>query len=189
VGERFLIAPSWSVPDDVGERLLIVIDPGMAFGTGTHETTQECLAAIEQYWTGRSLLDVGTGTGLLAIAAAKLSPAARIVALDIDPDAVQVAGENTLLNGVGERVTLVEGSVDQVSSKFEMIVANLTTDVHLKLIDRFARLIEDRGVVVLSGILLEDETIIAEALADSGLRPIEIKRNGEWLAFVAERTK
>lgn len=187
VGERFLIAPSWLVPDDVGGRILIIIDPGMAFGTGTHETTQACLTAIERYWSGRSLLDVGTGTGILAMAAAKLSSVAGIMALDLDPDALQVARENVLLNGVADRITLIEGTIDQVTSEFEMVVANLTTDVHLKLIRGCSRLVENQGILGLSGILSDDEPIIAQALAESGFKTIEVIRDGEWLAFVAER--
>ncbi|HEY6333218.1 MAG TPA: 50S ribosomal protein L11 methyltransferase, partial [Blastocatellia bacterium] len=122
VGEKFLIAPSWKIAElapgatnsKVGlqgvsspsrarpadERLLIRMDPGMAFGTGTHETTRLCLHAIEQYWRGRRMLDVGTGTGILAIAGGLLQPDSQVVGIDIDPVAIDVARENVEINGV-----------------------------------------------------------------------------------------
>ena len=98
VGERFIIAPPWAEVSASG-RIVIRIEPGMAFGTGTHETTRLCLAAIEKYFAGGSFLDVGTGTGILAIAAAKLFPDARIEAIDTDLQAVEIATENARLNG------------------------------------------------------------------------------------------
>ena len=91
VGERFIIAPPWSEIAIAGDRIVIRIEPGMAFGTGTHETTRLCLAALEKYFDGGSLLDVGTGTGILAIAAAKLFPEARVTACDTDAEAVEIA--------------------------------------------------------------------------------------------------
>src|SRR2546423_15174044 len=107
---RFVVAPPWSEVPDEDERIVIRIEPGMAFGTGTHETTRLCLAAIEKYFRGGSFLDVGTGTGVLAIAAAKLAPSARVEACDTDTLAVSVAGENARLNGVGGRVSFRVGT-------------------------------------------------------------------------------
>ena len=99
-GERFIIAPPWSRIEPETGRILIRIEPGMAFGTGTHETTRLCLAAIEKHFSGGSFLDVGTGTGILSIAAAKLSPESSVEACDTDPVAITVAHENARLNGV-----------------------------------------------------------------------------------------
>ena len=93
---RFIVAPPWSELDHSHNRIVIRIEPGMAFGTGTHETTRLCLAAIERYFSGNSFLDVGTGTGVLAIAAAKLSPEATITACDIDEAAIEIAGTTRL---------------------------------------------------------------------------------------------
>ncbi len=186
IGRRFLIAPSWDRPQETGDRLLIMIDPGMAFGTGTHETTQQCLLALEEYWTGRSLLDVGTGTGILAIAAARLHPQARVVALDIDPEACAVARENMERNGVGERIALFCGALDDLpEERFEMVLANLTADALAGLLSRFPQRLEPGGVLVLSGLLDGDEESFWEALVAKAFRPLEVKRGGEWRTIIA----
>jgi len=186
VGRRFLIAPSWDCPPETGGRLLLIIDPGMAFGTGTHETTQQCLMALEDYWRGRSLLDVGTGTGILAIAAARLNPRARIVALDIDPEACAVARENVERNGVGESIALLCGTLGDVpEERFEMVIANLTSDVLAALLPMFPQRLEPDGILVLSGLLEGDETAFLEALRASALRPLEVQRGGEWRTIIA----
>src|SRR6185503_1722434 len=103
VGKRFIIAPPWAEISDEHSRIVIRIEPGMAFGTGTHETTRLCLVAIEKYFAGGSFLDIGTGTGILAIAAAKMFPNAQVEAYDTDADAVAIASENARLNGVAEK--------------------------------------------------------------------------------------
>ncbi|MCA1593117.1 MAG: 50S ribosomal protein L11 methyltransferase [Acidobacteria bacterium] len=108
--ERFIIAPPWSEVSDDGGRIVIRVEPGMAFGTGTHETTRLCLAAIEKHFSGASFLDIGTGTGILAIAAARLCPEAIVEACDTDPVAITIAHENARLNGVAERVNFRVGS-------------------------------------------------------------------------------
>ncbi|MCS7158320.1 MAG: 50S ribosomal protein L11 methyltransferase [Blastocatellia bacterium] len=186
VGRRFLIAPSWDQPRETGDRCLIVIDPGMAFGTGTHETTQHCLLALEEYWTGRSLLDVGTGTGILAIAAARLHPQARIVALDIDPEACAVARENLERNGVRERVVLHCGTLEELpQERFEMVLANLTADVLVSLLPLFSHRLEPGGILVLSGLLEGDEEPFREALLVRAFRSLDVKRGGEWRTIVA----
>lgn len=113
---------------------MIRIEPGMAFGTGTHETTRLCLLAIETYFRANSFLDVGTGTGILAIAAAKLAPAARVEACDTDPDAIAIARENARLNGVGERIRFWVGTVEESTTSASCVCANLTADVILPLL-------------------------------------------------------
>ena len=103
VGRRLLICPSWRRDQARNtDRVVIEIDPGMAFGTGTHETTRGCLEMLEKYWRGGSLLDVGTGTGILAIAAYKLFPGSRVTGFDLDPEAIEVALENAAINGVAD---------------------------------------------------------------------------------------
>jgi ribosomal protein L11 methyltransferase len=173
---RFIVAPPWSELGDTHDRLVIRIEPGMAFGTGTHETTRLCLAAIEKHFTGGSFLDVGTGTGILAIAAALLNADARIEACDVDEAAIEIARENAVANGVAERIEFRVGSIEQVSSA-DFVCANLTADVILKILPSLVA--ATCGRLVLSGILeTQSETII-----DSLGSEVEITQDGEWVAI------
>jgi ribosomal protein L11 methyltransferase len=154
----------------------------MAFGTGTHETTRLCLAAIEKHFEGESFLDVGTGTGVLAIAAAKLRPASRVEACDTDPLAVSVAAENARLNGVGDRIDFRVGTVDDTTASADLVCANLTADVILPLLP--ALLGATCGRLVLSGILTTQVPQVAARLIELGVGDYEMARDGEWVAFV-----
>jgi ribosomal protein L11 methyltransferase len=188
IGERLLIAPSWKRPDYATDRIVIQIDPGMAFGTGTHETTRLCLEAIERYWSGGALLDVGTGTGILAIASALLRPGARIVALDIDHVAVEVARENASLNGVRRDIEILEAHPLALSgATFDVVVANLTAEVILGTISELVRLTADRGVVILSGILTSLAAEVERAVGEAGLCLVDRRVAGEWAALVASK--
>ncbi|HYV06577.1 MAG TPA: 50S ribosomal protein L11 methyltransferase, partial [Blastocatellia bacterium] len=139
IGSRLVIAPSWKLPNANGARIVVQIDPGMAFGTGTHETTRMCLEAVEKYWRGGNLLDVGTGTGIIAIAAALLEPGSRITAIDIDPQAVVIARENASINNASNSVEIVEGGPRGfVGGAFDVVEANLTAEVIISLIDDLA---------------------------------------------------
>jgi ribosomal protein L11 methyltransferase len=179
---RFVVAPPWSEVEGGGDRIVIRVEPGMAFGTGTHETTRLCLAAIEKHFRGGSFLDVGTGTGLLAIAAAKLSETARVEACDTDPLAISIAEENARLNGVGNRVEFRVGTVEETTPSAEMVCANLTADVILPLLPRL--LGATCGRLVLSGILTTQAPQVAARLVELGVGEYEAERDGEWVAFV-----
>ena len=182
---RFIIAPPWieSEPGAVATGSIIIsIEPGMAFGTGTHETTRLCLKAIEKYFRGGSFLDVGTGTGILAIAAAKMFPAARIEAVDTDPAAVEIARENARLNGVGDRITFRAGSVSEQTSSVDLVCANLTAPVIVALLPLL--LGATCGRLVLSGILAEQIDLVQTRLLDLGVEDFENERDGEWVALV-----
>jgi ribosomal protein L11 methyltransferase len=183
VGERFIIAPPWSEisGDAAARRILIRIEPGMAFGTGTHETTRLCLAAIERHFRGGSFLDVGTGTGILAIAAAKLSPEAEIEACDTDPVAITVAHENARLNGVAERVDFRVGSLDEEGSSASLVCANLTADVILARLP--ALLGAARKRLILSGILETQAEMVRARLSELGTESCEVTVEGEWVAM------
>lgn len=184
VGKRFVIAPPWSEVASAPDRIVIRIEPGMAFGTGTHETTRLCLAAIEKYYRGGSFLDVGTGTGILAIAAAKLFPDARIEACDTDEEAVSIARENARLNEVAERINFSVGSVsDDATLSADCVCANLTADVIVPLLP--ALLGATCGYLILSGIL---DSQIAQVLARlqeiGGDVEREVVADGEWVAII-----
>ena len=178
---RFVIAPPWSEVPEGGDRVVVRVEPGMAFGTGTHETTRLCLAAIEKHFGGGSLLDVGTGTGVLAIAAAKLSPAARVEACDTDPLAVSVAEENARLNGVADRIVFRVGSVGETTASADLVCANLTADVILPLLP--ALLGATCGRLVLSGVLATQAGQVCARLVELGAAGYELTRDGEWVAI------
>jgi ribosomal protein L11 methyltransferase len=185
---RFIITPPWkSEPGAVAtgssrDRIVIQIEPGMAFGTGTHETTRLCLKAIEKHFHGGSFLDVGTGTGILAMAAAKLFPEARIEALDTDPEAVEIARENARLNGVADRINFREGSVEEQTSSADLVCANLTAPVIIELLPLL--LGATCGRLVLSGILTEQSELVQSRLLELGVDAFENESDGEWIALV-----
>jgi ribosomal protein L11 methyltransferase len=178
---RFVVAPPWSEVEEDADRIVIRVEPGMAFGTGTHETTRLCLAAIERHFRGGSFLDVGTGTGVLAIAAAKLDPSARVEACDTDALAVSVAEENARRNGVAERIRLRVGSVDETTASADFVCANLTADVILALLPALTG--ATCGRLVLSGILATQSDAVIARLRELGVGSCEVTRDGEWIAM------
>ena len=188
IGSRLLIAPSWKIPEDAQGRVIIQIDPGMAFGTGTHETTRLCLEAIERYWHGKTMIDVGTGTGILAIAAALLEPESHITAIDIDPLAVEVAVENISINRVASVIQVSEGTPDRYAgSDFDLVVANLTAEVIIELMQDLTACLHPSGVMILSGILTTLRHDVEQHAVKVGLQISEHGEAGEWSLLVAQR--
>jgi len=185
---RLVIAPPWSEVKAAKDRVVIRIEPGMAFGTGTHETTRLCLKAIMRFFKGGSFLDVGTGTGILAIAAAKLFPTARVAACDTDAEAVEIAKENARLNEVEERIDFRVGSVDEsgsepVSASVDFVCANLTADTITTLVPALVG--ASCGRLVLSGILDSQVDAIVEQLQQLGVSGnLVMMQDGEWVALV-----
>jgi ribosomal protein L11 methyltransferase len=178
---RFIIAPPWSDLGDVHDRLVIRIEPGMAFGTGTHETTRLCLDAIQTHFAGGSFLDVGTGTGILAIAAAKLFPQASIEACDTDETAIAIARENAQLNGV-EQINFWAGSIDDSTASADLVVANLTADVITSIMPALVGV--TCGKLILSGILETQLEMVQASLHDRGIDQFEVEQRGEWMALI-----
>ncbi|HEV2859505.1 MAG TPA: 50S ribosomal protein L11 methyltransferase [Pyrinomonadaceae bacterium] len=178
---RFVVAPPWSEVEEGEGRIVLRVEPGMAFGTGTHETTRLCLAAIENHFRGGSFLDVGTGTGVLAIAAAKLDNRARVEACDTDPLAVEVARENARLNGVADRIHFWVGSVGEATPSADFVCANLTADVILPLLPSLIG--ATCGRLVLSGILDSQADAVAVRLRELGVSESEVTADGEWVAI------
>jgi ribosomal protein L11 methyltransferase len=182
VGKRFIIAPPWAEIADARDRIVIRIEPGMAFGTGMHETTRLCLTATERYFAGGSFLDVGTGTGILAIAAAKLFPDACIAAVDTDARAVEIALENARLNSVAN-IEFRVGSIDETTASADFVCANLTADVISFILPQL--LGATCGRLVLSGILDLQLDAMRARLHESGVsEPSEITSDGEWIALI-----
>jgi ribosomal protein L11 methyltransferase len=186
---RFIVAAPWleSVPAGSSSRsanspIIIRIEPGMAFGTGTHETTRLCLKAIERYFRGGSFLDVGTGTGILAIAAAKMFPGARIEAYDTDAEAIEIAKDNARLNEAADRIDFRGGSVDEQTASANMVCANLTAPVIVDLLPQL--LGATCGRLVLSGILDSQVELVQTRLHELGASILETDQDGEWVALV-----
>ena len=182
---RFLVRPSWSetrIPDDAIE---IVLDPGMAFGTGLHPTTQQCLVALSTVAIeARSLLDVGTGSGILAIAAAKRG-ASPVVAVDMDDLAVDAARENTTRNGVAIPVGL--GSAGDVPGRFEVVVANIVAPVLQRIASDLAARLAPKGMLIVAGISLPNEEATRRAFAAAGLRALDRNLRDDWVALALSR--
>ena len=179
IGERLFLRPSWeraAVPDG---RIELVIDPGLAFGNGGHETTRMCLEWVEAHVAGRSLLDVGTGTGVLALAAVRLG-ATRILATDNDPTALEVARSNVEANDALGRLELTSRSLEAIEERFECIVANIIASTLVGLAADLAARLVPEGRVALSGVLVEQEDAVLAAFAKAGLAEVERRRCNDW---------
>jgi len=179
VGRRLIVTPPWESPELASDDIPLVIDPGMAFGTGSHPTTQLCLIALEDYvQLGQSVADVGTGSGILAIAAAKLG-ASPVAANDNDTLAVRIAGENAAANHVTVAVTeaLTLGT-------YHILVANILADVIIGLADELISRLKPGGLLIASGIIDTREADVQNALQALSLFHVETRRQGEWVALV-----
>jgi ribosomal protein L11 methyltransferase len=191
IGRRLLIRPLWIDMDIAPADLEIALDPGMAFGTGTHPTTQLCLEALEDLVTpGVSVLDLGCGSGILAIGAAKLG-AAHIWALDIDPIAVKVTVENAAQNGVADFITAQEGSLETVlhsARRFDLLAANILARVIIGMCgEGLGQVLRPGGVAVFSGIIAGQADDVEAALRDTGLTPTRRRQLGDWIVIEALR--
>lgn len=168
VGRRLLVLPPW-IEAPATERVTVIIEPGRAFGTGHHGTTEGCLVLLEEALAaapGAAVLDIGTGTGILAIAALKLG-APTVLAIDVDPDAVSAAQVNGGRNGcAGLRVRLAEPQ--EIPDRFPLVLANLLTHTHLALAPQYTRLVAPGGSLVLGGMLQDEDGRVSDALAGAG---------------------
>ncbi len=189
VSEHLVVKPTWETWDKQPGDLIIELDPGMAFGTGTHETTALCIELIEQYYRGGKLLDVGTGSGILAIAAALLG-ARQVVGVDIDPDAVRVAKENVALNGLSAQIDIREGDLLQgLSERFDFAAANILAPVIQMLAAPLVRHLTPGGLFVCSGIIEPSAQEVEQSLLDAGYEILDSRRRGDWHAFAARAPK
>lgn len=182
VGRRLLISPSWEQQDTAPERELIVLDPGMAFGTGGHETTRLCLECLDRLLEvplELPLLDLGTGSGILAIAAAKLG-VRQIDAVDIDPLAVTVAEENCRINNVSQQVRCSATPLERLPHGYGIILANILAEELVRMAPDLTARLAAGGSLILSGILGEREQYVKEGFAPFPLRLAASLSDGEW---------
>ena len=167
-------------------KLIIEIDPGMAFGTGTHETTSLCIKMLEKYQKkDDDVVDVGCGSGILSIAAALLG-AKDVLGVDVDPIAVEVADENIVLNKVDKAARAQYGDLTKgIDYKADVVVANLMADLVMMLAEDVAKHMKEDAYFISSGILVEKEEIVSEHLIKLGFTIVEVVRDGGWCAIVA----
>jgi len=187
-GERFTVIPPWEKKRN--DRINLIIDPAMAFGTGHHETTRSCLALMEKYAQKAALdrfLDLGTGTGILAIAARKLGYR-HVVGIDTDILAVDAARENIVINQVPD-VAIRQGSTSELHETFDVIAANLISGVLVLIAPALFELLNPAGIAILSGILIGQEDEVIEAMKQAGLIFREKYSDGKWVSLVVERDR
>lgn len=188
IGNHLVVCPSWETYTPADDEVVLVMDPGMAFGTGTHDTTKLCLEILEDTVTPETTqLDIGTGSGILSVASL-LMGAKSAVGVDIDEVAVRVANENAEANGVTDRVTFHAGDLtEKVSGKFNLVTANIVADVIIRLIPDLDQFLTDDGVFIASGIIDTREQDVQNALTDAGYRIIRREESGGWVALSAQR--
>jgi ribosomal protein L11 methyltransferase len=186
VGNKLVIRPSWEDYHPQKGELIITLDPGMAFGTGTHPSTNMCLLALEEYLKpGDSIIDVGTGSGILAISAAKLG-AGNVLALDVDPVAVEVAKNNVEQNQVQDLIKVEYGDLlSAVTKQADLVLANIIAKVIIDLIPQLKNVLRPGGTFVAGGIILEREKEVVDQLNQYGYELLDLNRQGEWVCIVS----
>ncbi len=191
IGKRLLLRPQWIAVDPAPEDIEIALDPGMAFGTGTHPTTQLCLEALETIMRpALDVLDLGCGSGILAIAAAKLG-AKHVLALDIDAIALRATRENAALNGVARQIRVEQGSLETALScgrRFDLAVVNILARIILEMSERgLAQILKPGGSAIFSGIIDTQADEVEAGLRRAGLTPSARHQEGDWVLIAAKR--
>ena len=188
LGDHIVICPGWLEYEKQPDDKVIEIDPGMAFGTGTHETTGMCAALIEKYvQPGQRVIDIGTGSGILAIVAAHMG-AKEVLATDLDAVAVRVAAENAALNGFGDKIDCRCGDLlDVVDVSGDVVIANIIADVILMLAKPVRERIVPNGVFICSGVAIDRREDVRRALLENDYEILDEPVKGEWAAFAARK--
>jgi ribosomal protein L11 methyltransferase len=188
IGQHVVIRPSWREYVPEPEDVVVQLDPGMAFGTGLHPTTQMCLAALEELTRPETtVLDLGTGSGILAIAAARLG-AGRVLAVDNDPVAVKTARGNVVSNGVQGTVSVVYGSLADVPGSYDLVVVNILARVIVEMMQEgLANRVRPGGRLITAGIIADQEPEVVAALEQKRLALVERRQTGDWVCLVAEQ--
>ena len=184
---RFLIKPSWEAVEASPGDLVIRLDPGLAFGTGSHPTTEGCLIFLQEFMTGgETVFDLGTGSGILSIAAAKLG-ARRVIAIDNDPQAITVARENAEKNGVADKIEFSVADFAAISPiGADLMVANLTAPLIIDFLEDIPGKVQGLKILIASGIMVEQRAGVIRALGKAGFTVEEILTKGEWVSLVSK---
>ncbi|WP_020677214.1 50S ribosomal protein L11 methyltransferase [Geopsychrobacter electrodiphilus] len=190
IGRNLIIHPSWEAYDPAENEKVLELDPGMAFGTGSHGTTLLCLEGIVDLFdrgeSPQSLLDVGTGSGILAMAAAALG-ADKILACDIDPLACEIATENCRKNQLEARIQITSEPLDQLPGHYNVVVANILAEENIRLADQLVDHLAPGGYLFLSGILQEKEKLVCDGFADQPLELLDVTRQDGWACLTWRR--
>jgi len=188
ITDDILIKPSWD-ENKYNEKIQVKIDPGMAFGTGTHGTTSLSIKMIEKYLKkDDKVLDVGCGSGILSIVASKLN-AKEIVAIDIDEEAIKASKENFIMNGVNNVELLIGNLKDLYFKKVDLLVANILSEILIMLIKDIVNVLDENSIFISSGIIIEKVDLIKETYIENGLEIIDENRDGDWAVIVAKKKK
>ncbi|MEG0297858.1 MAG: 50S ribosomal protein L11 methyltransferase [Clostridium sp.] len=186
VGERIVVKPIWEEYEVKNDELVVELDPGMAFGTGTHETTRMCIQSLERYVKAdTTVFDVGCGSGILAIAAAKLG-AKLAVGVDLDPVAVESSIENVSYNDLNNIQILHGNLVEVIDGKADVVVANIIAEIICLLCDDVKRVLNTNGYFITSGIIHDRVEMVTSKLEETGFEVIEVNKDGEWNCIVAK---
>ncbi|MFC1857280.1 50S ribosomal protein L11 methyltransferase [Thermodesulfobacteriota bacterium] len=188
ITERIVVKPTWRDYAANSQDIVLEIDPGMAFGTGTHPTTALCIRMIEKYLEpGRFLLDIGTGSGILMIAAAKLG-AGTLWGIDNDPVAVEIAVKNLAQNKIEpERFSVLRGNLaDNIEQKFDMVVANILSQVIIELLDNITNVLKQDGIFICSGIFQDNKDPVLQKMEQQGFVILEVQTKEDWVAVAGK---
>ena len=186
VGEKIVVKPIWEEYEAKDEELVVELDPGMAFGTGEHETTRMCIQALEKYVQKDStVFDVGCGSGILAIAAAKLG-AKLAVGVDLDPVAVESAKENVGFNNI-DNIEILHGNlIEVIDGKADIVVANIIAEIICILTEDVSRVIKPNGYFITSGIIHDRVEMVTNKLEECGFEVVKVNKDGEWNYIIAK---
>ncbi len=185
VTDKIAVVPSWLSYTPQNGEITITLDPGCAFGTGTHQTTQLCMKALEKYLkSGDTIADIGTGSGILAILAKKLG-AASAYGCDIDETVIDVARENAGVNGVD--CTFELNTADKITEKYDFVCANILHNVLFEIMGDLKNIMKDKGILSLSGILNEKKDVVLEAIKREDLKIIDTLNQDQWISFVVTK--